>query len=220
MALDYSTLSDAELEAIANNDYSKLSEATLNLMAQEDQPREKSMGEKAATALGGVGGMAVDAAQAGYNAIPYKELLMPYAGYKAIPHVVEGAKSAGRAINTLVNPSAPVAPGPNPAMSPSYAAPSAQPAQPSMIERGTQYAKEMQRIAAEKVMQGARAAAPAAQAAAGAARAIAPAALGLGAMMFPSSTGPAVPQSGPMRGMEINPNTGRPWTPEELAQLR
>jgi hypothetical protein len=26
------------------------------------------------------------------------------------------------------------------------------------------------------------------------------------------------PQSGPMRGMEINPNTGRPWTPAELQQ--
>ena len=88
------------------------------------------------------------------------------------------------------------------------------------MERGTQYAKEMQRIAAEKVMQGARAMAPAAQAVGGAARAIAPAALGIGAALYPSSTGPKVPQAGPMRGMEINPNTGRPWTEQELAQLR
>jgi len=215
MALDYSTLSDAELEAIANNDYSKLSEQTLNAIASENEPREKSMGEKAANAVGGVAGMAVDAAQAGYNAVPYKELVMPYAGYKAIPHLVEGAKAGARAINTLTSPSAPVAPGPNPAMSPSYTAPAQTPKAPSMIERGSQYARQMQQIAAEKVMQGARAAAPyvAPVARAGGAAA---------AALMPSNVGQnySVPQSGPMRGMEINPNTGRPWTREELAMMR
>jgi hypothetical protein len=28
------------------------------------------------------------------------------------------------------------------------------------------------------------------------------------------------PQKGPYAGMEINPNTGRPWTPQELAQFQ
>ena len=43
--------------------------------------------------------------------------------------------------------------------------------------------------------------------------------LGVGtAMMAPTSTGPAVPSMGRMRGMEINPLTGRPWTPDQIAQ--
>jgi len=36
----------------------------------------------------------------------------------------------------------------------------------------------------------------------------------------PSSLGPPVPQSGPYKGMEMNPNTGRPWTRQELEALR
>jgi len=36
----------------------------------------------------------------------------------------------------------------------------------------------------------------------------------------PSSLGPPVPESGPYRGMEMNPNTGRPWTRQELEALR
>lgn len=215
MALDYSKLSDAELEAIANDDYSKLSESTLNAMAEEDKPREKSLGEKAATVAGGVAGTAVDLGHAAWNVIPYKEIAVPYAGYKAIPHLVEGAKSGARAVGTLMSPSAPIAPGPNPASNPMWTASEATPKAPSMIERGTQYAKEMQRIAAEKVMQGARAAAPyvapVARAGGAAAAALVPGNIG---QNYP------VPQSGPYRGMEINPNTGRPWTPEELAGMR
>lgn len=93
---------------------------------------------------------------------------------------------------------------------------------PSMVERGTQYAREMQRIAAEKVMQGARAAAPYAAPVANAARAVAPAAAGIVGAITPSNIGQnyPVPQTGPYRGMEINPNTGRPWTQQELAMMR
>jgi hypothetical protein len=40
MNLDYSTLSDEELEAIANNDYSKLSDATLQAIAQQPPAKE------------------------------------------------------------------------------------------------------------------------------------------------------------------------------------
>jgi len=39
-------------------------------------------------------------------------------------------------------------------------------------------------------------------------------------VLIPGNTGQnygaQFPQAGPMRGMEINPNTGRPWTPQEL----
>lgn len=74
----------------------------------------------------------------------------------------------------------PVAPT---SVAPAPAAPAA-PAQPTAMQRGMDYARQMQRIAAEKVMQGARAAAPVAQQAAGMARAAAPAAVGLGALTF------------------------------------
>lgn len=42
---------------------------------------------------------------------------------------------------------------------------------------------------------------------------------GAAAAAMPSNAGQAYnfPQAGPMRGMEINPMTGRPWTREELA---
>ena len=47
-------------------------------------------------------------------------------------------------------------------------------------------------------------------------------ATGVGAMVMPGNVGQnygaQFPQSGPMRGMEINPATGRPWTPQELQQ--
>lgn len=48
MALDYSTLSDAELEALANDDYSKLSDATLEALASEaPKPNVgKTLGER------------------------------------------------------------------------------------------------------------------------------------------------------------------------------
>jgi hypothetical protein len=41
MALDYSTLSTEELEAIANNDYSRLSESTLTAIAAEPETKKK-----------------------------------------------------------------------------------------------------------------------------------------------------------------------------------
>jgi hypothetical protein len=45
MALDYSKLSDEELQAIANNDYSKLSDATLNAIASEPETKQKKFKE-------------------------------------------------------------------------------------------------------------------------------------------------------------------------------
>ena len=93
---------------------------------------------------------------------------------------------------------------------------------PGMIERGMDYANQMRKVAADKVMQGVRAAAPIAENVAGAARAVAPAAIGLTAALMPGNAGQQYnfPQKGPFAGMEINPNTGRPWTQQELAQYR
>ena len=38
MALDYSKLSDDELDALAKNDYSRLSDATLKALSEETAP--------------------------------------------------------------------------------------------------------------------------------------------------------------------------------------
>jgi hypothetical protein len=114
-----------------------------------------------------------------------------------------------------------------PPVAPPVAPPAAPPAAPAaaqqsgIMQRGMDYARQMQRVAADKVMQGARAVAPYAESAAGAARSIAPAAIGLTAALMPGNANQnyPVPQKGPYRGMEINPNTRRPWTAQELAQI-
>lgn len=82
------------------------------------------------------------------------------------------------------------------------------PAQPSVINRATDIVK---RLALEKV-------APALGAVA---RVAGP--VGVASMLLePGNSGQnyPFPQSGPLRGSELNPATGRPWTPEELAQYR
>lgn len=121
------------------------------------------------------------------------------------------AKAAGR---VPVGPAAPAAPAASslldqfgrPMAAPAPAAPAApvKPVAPSMLQRGTDLARQMQQAAASKVM---------------------PAATGLlrGAIapsmaMYTGSTGPAVPSVGRMRGMEINPLTGQGWTPDQIAQ--
>jgi hypothetical protein len=91
-------------------------------------------------------------------------------------------------------PTAPVAPTAPPAapMAP------AQPAQPSMIDRATQMVRQ---LALDKVVKGG---------------------LGAAAALTPGNIGQNYnfPQSGPLRGSEINPQTGRPWTQQELAAYR
>jgi hypothetical protein len=77
---------------------------------------------------------------------------------------------------------------------------------PTMMERGASIAKKMQEVAASRVLP---AAAPFARAAGGVTAAVMPGNIG---QNYP------FPQKGPMRGMEINPATGQPWTPAELQQ--
>ena len=88
-------------------------------------------------------------------------------------------------------PAAPVAP----------AAPAAAPAptaQPSIVDRATQMVRQ---LALDKVVKGG---------------------LGVAAAVTPGNIGQNYnfPQSGPLRGSEINPQTGRPWTPQELTAYR
>jgi len=127
-------------------------------------------------------------------------------------NALQGGGSSAAAIPTTapVNPAAI-----NPAVSPSYAAPAAQPApapqQPGAIRQGLQqgmeYANKVRQLAMEKVIQNAGA--------------IGKAGVGAAAMATPGNVGQKYnfPTSGPMRGMEINPQTGRPWTPQELSAL-
>jgi hypothetical protein len=86
------------------------------------------------------------------------------------------APTGPQILNASGQPMRPAAPGPVAPTAPAAPAPAAA-AQPTAMQRGMDYARQMQKIAAEKVMQGARAAAPLA-------RAVAPAAAGLGALTF------------------------------------
>jgi len=146
-------------------------------------------------------------------------LLVPdalkYAGGGALGYY--GLKKLGQAVGS--KPVAPVAPSPttftggaNPAFDKALSKP---PAGPSMLQQGMDMARRMQEIAASRVTPIAQAVAPFARAA-----------TGVGAMVMPGNAGQnyPFPTSGPMRGQEINPATGRPWTPAELqeynAQIR
>ena len=93
-------------------------------------------------------------------------------------------------------PTAPVAPTAPPAAPMAPAAPQA--AQPTMIDRATQMVRQ---LALDKVVKGG---------------------LGAAAAVTPGNIGQNYnfPQSGPLRGSEINPMTGRPWTEQELAAYR
>lgn len=97
---------------------------------------------------------------------------------------------------------------PRPNVAPTTPAPVATPVQqPSMIQQGMEYANKVRQIAMDKVMQNA-----------GAIRNVG---VGAAAALTPGNVGQnyPVPMSGPYKGMEINPMTHRPWTPQELAQF-
>jgi hypothetical protein len=101
-------------------------------------------------------------------------------------------------------PTAPVTPAPvaPPAVAPSApAAPVARAAEQGIMNRATDIVK---RLALDKVLPMASNIAKGANAAA--------------LMTYSPELGPKVPGTGRMRGMEINPLTGAPWTPEQIAQ--
>ena len=152
--------------------------------ADQGQAGGINMGEVGATMLAAAGpfglGVATAAAaplvykggkmlmQGGKNLVRPGSAMNPLGGSPRMPAM------GGSAPTQVPITTGPVAPTPAaPAMAPAPAAA----AQPTAIQRGMEYARQMQKIAAEKVMQGARAAAPVA-------RAVAPAAAGLGALTF------------------------------------
>jgi hypothetical protein len=102
-------------------------------------------------------------------------------------------------------------------VAPQGTAPTAQ--QPSALQRTMDYANRVKQVAMDRVITPAMEAAPrVAQAAAPLARA----AGGVTAAVMPGNVGQnyPFPMSGPMRGQEINPQTGAPWTPQELTAYR
>ena len=80
--------------------------------------------------------------------------------------------------------------------------------QPSMLQRGMEYADKVRQIAMDKVMQNAST--------------IGKTGLGAAAAVIPGNIGQSYnfPTTGQYRGMEINPMTNRPWTPEELRRYQ
>lgn len=225
MALDYSKLSESELQAIADGDYTKLSDATLQALSQETQtqtapgaaqaqPPAPTAGDYAEAGALGAGGAA-----AGYGAYKYATKISPAVQgakmiYNAIksPEGMLNPRNIAQAANTLKSglgtpapapaasaPVAPVAPQSMPAPAPQ---PAPKAAQPGLLDRTTQMVRE---LAASKVMQG-----------------VARAGAGIAAAVTPSNVGQnyPFPTSGPLRGSEINPATGRPWTQQELAAYR
>ena len=232
MALDYSKLSEEELEALANNDYSKLSEATLQALASQPQPQTKApMAPVAPTApvepyvtqaeadrneLLGLGALGLGAAGAG--ALAYKYAPGVQLAKKAVDLIrTPGAQQvAGKALDVAKNVISQMPP-PAPATSPildaqgrpmvrtpvAPAAPAPQaPAQTGIVDKASQMIRQ---LAASKVLPG-----------------LAKAGAGVTAAVMPGNVGQnyPFPQTGPMRGSEINPSTGRPWTKQELDAYR
>jgi hypothetical protein len=85
-----------------------------------------------------------------------------------------------------------------------------------VMARGAEYAAKIRELAAQKALQGAQIlnqpAAPISNLVKGG--------VGATAALMPGNVGQNynVPTTGPLRGSEINPETRRPWTPEELAR--
>jgi hypothetical protein len=96
MALDYSTLSDEELDAIAKDDYSRLSDATLKALTEDTAAApaapptqsESSGGFSTADAVGAAGTVAAGAG-------------LLYGAKKAAPYVMPAAKAAAPVLKKL-----------------------------------------------------------------------------------------------------------------------
>lgn len=130
-------------------------------------------------------------------------------GGQAVPEGLQRSIEAlrGRVGGVPTAPTAPVVPtGPaatGPIAPTAPAAPMAQAAEnvaaraPSLLDKTTSMIRQ---LAANKVVQG-----------------LSKGLTGLQLATYSPELGPQTPQQGRMRGMEINPMTGRPWTKEQLA---
>jgi hypothetical protein len=90
---------------------------------------------------------------------------------------------------------------------------------PNLLQQGIDYTNRVRQAAMERVINPVAQAAP--KIASSAAPYVRPATGVLSALM-PGNVGQnyPFPTSGPMKGQEINPQTGRPWTPRELEAYR
>lgn len=127
---------------------------------------------------------------------------------------------------SMTSPIQPIAPTATPSMG-QTAASVAQ--RPSYLQQGMEYYNKVRQVALNKVLQNApgvaeaagnfgRAVAPALSTVGRIASAVNPFVTGAQLATFSKPLGPAVPSTGPMRGSEINPSTGKGWTPQELQQ--
>ncbi len=154
--------------------------------ADQGQAGGTSMGEVGATMLAAAGPFGLGVATAAAAPLAYKgskmlvqgakNMVRPGSAMNPIGGGGPGLSGGGGSPTRVPITTGPVAPA-APAAAPAPAAA----AQPNVMQRGMDYARQMQKIAADKVIQGARAAAPAM---ATAARAVGPAAAGLGALTF------------------------------------
>lgn len=119
----------------------------------------------------------------------------------------------------------PVAPQGMPAAAPAQVAQAVE--QPNVIQRGMDMASKVRQAAAQRIAGFApqvaeaagtvgRTVAPALGAAGRALSAANPYITAAQGLTYSKNLGPDVPMKGPYRGMEINPNTGRPWSKPEL----
>lgn len=235
MALDYSKLSDEELQAIQNNDYSKLSDETLaEIMNDPSMQSSPEVAPKVepegaiGNAMNAAAGAAAGLYGAGSHALhtPAGQVAALFGGYKAMPYaaklpgqIAEGVPKAYHSVKDFVSGAGKgvIPPSNIPAgatSSPTWTAPAAPEAPPS----ASNYMSRMTELA-DKYLP-----AKATNAMGSVGRVVAPVArvLGsapvMGASLMAHSTplGPQVPSAGPARGSELNPRTGRPWTAQEL----
>ncbi len=253
MALDYSKLSDEELDAIARGDYSKLSDATLQALSETPTPKPTVTSDTSAPVktpaeqkeqdiadrneLLGAGAVGLGAAGAGAAYYKYgpgvqvAKSLIKNAGpiAEGAVNIFKNMAAAQPAPTAPTAPTAPVAPATSPILDasgrpmvrtpvPAPTAPVAQGPLPQGMSAGPrpitppqapgiidQASNMIRQLAASKVLPQ-----------------LARVGGGITAAVMPGNVGQnyPFPQSGPMRGSEINPSTGRPWTKQELDAYR
>ena len=165
-------------------------------------PQVSSTNSMMGTAALGAGDIAEGVKNA---AIPIGEGVLAYKGIQGWRAASEANKAraaadaaaeAGRAARFVAKSPVPPVAGQAPVAPPQPAAPPAQPTAMNFLERMAGLARTY---------------APLARGATGVAAAVTPGNTG-------QNYGAHFPQTGPQRGMEINPATGQPWTPQELQQ--
>ena len=139
---------------------------------------------------------------------------------QSVPSTQSPMSQAAQAARPVAPTAGPAAPSPvAPSQAPVPGQTATQQAGRGILQQGMDYANKVRQLAMERVIQ------PVAEASPGVARAVVPfarGAAGVTAAVMPGNVGQnyPFPQSGPLKGQEINPKTGAPWTKEELLAYR